>query len=79
MRGGGGEAKKKGGSGKMFSVKSGNSLSLIMGFSNKTCFGHLDIVDTGGTITLKKLERQIKVILLSHSQGIFKNMYLKPP
>ena len=50
----------------MFSVKSGNSLSLIMGFSNKTSFGHLDIVDTGGTITLKKLERQIKVILLSH-------------
>ena len=26
-----------------------------------------------------KLERQIKVILLSHSQGIFKYMYLKPP
>ena len=63
----------------MFLVKSGNSLSLIMDVSNKTSLRHLDIVDTRGTITLKKLERQIKVILLSRSQGIFKNMYLKPP
>ena len=50
-----------------------------MDVSNKTSLRHLDIVDTRGTITLKKLERQIKVILLSRSQGIFKNMYLKPP
>ena len=63
----------------MFLVKSGNSLSLIMDVSNKTSLRHLDIVDTRATITLKKLERQIKVILLSRSQGIFKNMYLKPP
>ena len=50
-----------------------------MDVSNKTSLRHLDIVDTRATITLKKLERQIKVILLSRSQGIFKNMYLKPP
>ena len=40
---------------------------------------YLDVVNTGATIILKKIERQIKVILLSHSQGIFKYMYLKPP
>ena len=33
----------------MFSVKSGNPLSLIMGVPNKTSLCHLDIVDTGAT------------------------------
>ena len=37
---------------------------------------YLDMVDTGATGT--KFEGQIKVILLSYSQGIFKCMYLKP-
>ena len=63
----------------MFSVKIGNPLSLIMGVPKKSSLHHLDRVDAGATITLKKLERQIKAILLSHSQGIFKYMYLKPP
>ena len=39
----------KGGVWKMFSVKSGNPLSLIMGVPNKTSLCHLDIVDTGAT------------------------------
>ena len=50
-----------------------------MGVPKKSSLHHLDRVDAGATITLKKLERQIKAILLSHSQGIFKYMYLKPP
>ena len=37
-----------GGIWKMFSVKSGNPLSLIMGVPNKTSLHYLDIVDTGG-------------------------------
>ena len=41
----------------MFSVKSGNLLSLIMGVPNKTSLHHtyLDIVDTGATITMNKI------------------------
>ena len=41
----------------MFSVKSGNPLSLIMGVPNKTSLHHLDIVDTGATITLNKIRK----------------------
>ena len=41
----------------MFSVKSGNPLSLIMGVPNKTSSHHLDIVDTGATITLNKIRK----------------------
>ena len=39
----------------MFSVKSGNPLSLIMGVPIKTSMHHLDIVDPGATITLNKI------------------------
>ena len=39
---------KGGGIWKMFSVTSGNPLSLIMGVPNKTSLHYLDIVDTGG-------------------------------
>ena len=41
----------------MFLVKSGNSLSLIMGVPNKTSLQHIDIVDTGATITLNKIKK----------------------
>ena len=41
----------------MLSVKSGNPLSLIMGVPNKTSLHHLDIVDTGATITLNKIRK----------------------
>ena len=41
----------------MFLVKSGNPLSLIMGVPNKTSLHHLDIVDTGATITLNKIRK----------------------
>ena len=41
----------------MFSVKSTNPLSLIMGISNKTSLHHLDIVDTGATITLNNIRK----------------------
>ena len=41
----------------MFSVKSTNPLSLIMGIPNKTSLHHLDIVDTGATITLNKIRK----------------------
>ena len=41
----------------MFSVKSGNPLSLIMGVPNKISSHHLDIVDTGATITLNKIRK----------------------
>ena len=40
----------------MFSVKSGNPLSLNMGIPNKTSLHHLDIIDTG-TITLNKIRK----------------------
>ena len=41
----------------MFSVKRGNLLSLIMGVPDKTSLHHLDIVDTGATITLNKIRK----------------------
>ena len=41
----------------MFSVKSGNPLSLNMGVPNKTSLHHLDIVDTGATITSNKIRK----------------------
>ena len=41
----------------MFSVKSGNPLSLIMGVPNKTSFHYLDIVDTGASITLNQTRK----------------------
>ena len=41
----------------MFLVKGGNSLSLIMGVPNKTSSHHLDIVDTGATITFNKIRK----------------------
>ena len=39
----------------MFSVKSGNSLSLIMGDPNKTSLHHLVIADNGAIVTLNKI------------------------
>ena len=41
----------------MFSVKSRNPLSLVLGVPNKTSLHYLDIVDTGATITLNKIRK----------------------
>ena len=41
----------------MFPVKSSNPLSLIIGVPNKTSLHHLDIADTGATITLNKTRK----------------------
>ena len=41
----------------MFLVKSGNPLSLVMSVPNKTSLRHLDIVNTGATITLNKIRK----------------------
>ena len=70
------KVRRGGGGWKMFSVKSGNLLSLIMGVCYKTFLHKLSLELL---LHWTKLERQIKVILQSHSQGILKYMYLKPP
>ena len=62
----------------MFSVKSGNPLSLNMGISNKTSLHHLDIIDTGTTITLNKI-RKTNQSNFTITQSIFKYMYLQHP
>ena len=55
----------------MFSVKSGNPLSLIMGVPNKTSLHHLDIVDTGATITLNKIRKANQSnFTITHSKSI---------
>ena len=61
----------------MFSVKSGNPLSLNMGIPNKTSLHHLDIIDTG-TITLNKI-RKANQSNFTITQSIFKYMYLQHP
>ena len=52
-----GDLDKKGRVWKMFSVKSSDPLSLIMGAPKKTSFHHLGIVDTWGIITLNKIRK----------------------
>ena len=47
---------------KMFPIKSGNPVSLILGVPNKTCLHHLDIFDTGATITLNKIRKANLII-----------------
>ena len=53
----------------MFSVRSGNPLSLIMGFRNKTLH-YLDIVDPGATITLNKI-RKTNQTTITQSRDIY--------
>ena len=61
----------------MFSVRSGDPLSLIMGVRNKTLH-YLDIVDPGATITLNKIKKTNQTTI-TQSRNIYIYMYLKPP
>ena len=55
----------------MFSVKSCNPLSLFMGVPNKTYLCHVDIVDTGATITLNKIRKAYQSnFTITQSQNI---------
>ena len=55
----------------MFLVKSDKPLSLVMSVPNKTSLGHLDMVNTGATITLNKIRKANQSnFTITHSRNI---------